>query len=308
MNSLGHILGQRMARRIAPVFLLAALLCSPGGCEWKAQHSEIALLQRRATPPRDHPSPPPVPVAVGPVKRRWAIVVGVSEYKAERGKLQSLQYADRDATAFRDFLVSKAGGSFPSKNVLLLTNKAATTAGLRKALFSFAKSAIKEDLLVIFFSGHGASDPDRPKNLYLLTYDTDPSDIAATAFPMDDIKKALANTIEAHRVVVLADACHSGGVAGDVKTKGVRIGEQNEAMVKYWSQLSKTAHGRVIFTSNGLSSELMYRAVPSPSMLGFVAMTISLTWPVRVLFTRSFIVKSLGSTPSRGAIWPLRTW
>ena len=37
---------------------------------------------------------------------------------------------------------------------------------------------------------------------------TDPADIAATAFPMDDVRKALETTIEAQRVVVLADACH----------------------------------------------------------------------------------------------------
>ena len=104
--------------------------------------------------------------------------------------------------------------------------------------------------MVIYFSGHGASDPDRPKNLYLLTYDTDPANIAATAFPMDDVKKALSNTIEAQRVVVLADACHSGGVASETNTKGVRVGERNKAMVKYWSQLSQTSSGRVIFTSS----------------------------------------------------------
>jgi len=199
---------------------------------------------------RPPPTAPDTEKITGPIKRRWAIVIGVANYKHSGKNLQPLQYADKDAKAFSDFLTSEAGGSFPKSHVTLLTNDQATNKNIRKALFTFLKKAIKEDLVIVYFSGHGASDPDRPKNLYLLTYDTDPSDIAATAFPMDDVKKALANTIEAQRVVVLADACHSGGVASDVKTKGVRIGERNEAMVKYWSQLSKTSHGRVIFTSS----------------------------------------------------------
>ncbi len=178
------------------------------------------------------------------------MVIGVAKYKAAGAQLEALRYADRDARAIRDYLLSTAGGSFAKEHVLLLANEAATTTGVRKALFSFLKSAIREDLVIVYFSGHGAADPDRPNNLYLLTYDTDPNDISGTAFPMDDVKKALANTIEAQRVVVLADACHSGGVANAAGAKGVRVGEQNEAMNKYWAELSKTAPGRIIFTSS----------------------------------------------------------
>ncbi|MCH5373753.1 MAG: hypothetical protein JJ992_07235, partial [Planctomycetes bacterium] len=52
------------------------------------------------------------------------------------------------------------------------------TRNVRRAMFTFLKQAIREDLVVVYFSGHGASDPDRPKNLYMLTYDTDPADNA----------------------------------------------------------------------------------------------------------------------------------
>lgn len=184
------------------------------------------------------------------IGQRHAVVIGVAKYRAAGELLLPLQYAAKDAEEFRDFLTSPAGGSFPASQVVLLTNEQATSVEIRKALFTFLKSAIKEDLVVIFFSGHGAADPDRPGNLYLLSYDTDPNDIAATAFPMDDVQKALRNTIEAQRVVVLTDACHSGGVAQSMKTKGVRLGSSNEAVNKYWSALSETGPGRVIFTSS----------------------------------------------------------
>ena len=186
---------------------------------------------------------------LGPVSRRWAVIIGVAKYQHRGERLESLRYADRDARAFRDFLISEAGGHFSPSHILLLANEQATTRNLRKSLFGFLKSAIKEDLVVIYFSGHGASDPDRPENLYLLTYDTEPDDIAGTAFPMHDVKTALQTTIEAQRVVVLADACHSGGVAHNIMSKGVRIGKANEALSTYWEQLARTTPGRVIFTS-----------------------------------------------------------
>ena len=192
----------------------------------------------------------PAASPLGKIGQRWAVVVGIAEYKARGDKLESLKYADKDARAFRDFLVSEAGGGFAPDHVLLLTNEEATTRDIRKGLFTFLKSAIREDLVVVFFSGHGAGDPDRPENLYLLTYDTDAEDISGTAFPMDDVKKALANTIEAQRVVVLADACHSGGVANAGGTKGIRVATRNDAINRYWAELSKTGPGRVIFASS----------------------------------------------------------
>ena len=70
---------------------------------------------------------------------------------------------------------------------------------------------------------------------------------------MDDIRKSLVNTVEAQRVVVLADACHSGGVSSSGGDKGVRVGQQNEALIRYWAELSKTSPGRVIFTSSDRS-------------------------------------------------------
>ena len=60
---------------------------------------------------------------------------------------------------------------------------------------------------------HGAPDPARRSNLYLLANDTDVDRFAATAFPMWDFKTAAVRQIRAERVVVLADACRSAGVA-----------------------------------------------------------------------------------------------
>jgi uncharacterized caspase-like protein len=65
--------------------------------------------------------------------------------------------------------------------------------------------------VVIYFAGHGAPDPHRPDNLYLLPHDADLGALAATGFPMWDVKTALRRQISAERVIVIADACHSAG-------------------------------------------------------------------------------------------------
>ena len=82
---------------------------------------------------------------------------------------------------------------------------------LREALFVFLQKANYNDLVFIYFAGHGAPDPKRPDNLYLLPHDADLKQLAATGFPMWDVKTALRRQIKAERVIVVADACHSGG-------------------------------------------------------------------------------------------------
>jgi uncharacterized caspase-like protein len=190
-------------------------------------------------------SEPARPAGSASIADRWAVVIGISQYKyADPKRLPNLKYADRDAGEFAAFLKSPSGGGFKEGHVLLLTNEQATTRNVREALFEFLKHTIKEDLVVIFCSGHGMPDPDKASNLYLVTYDTDPTKIAATGFPMWDLDTALRRTIAAERVVALVDTCHSAGTTEGVK--GVKIGDEYK---RYFDELARSKPGRVVFTS-----------------------------------------------------------
>jgi uncharacterized caspase-like protein len=149
------------------------------------------------------------------IDKRWAVVVGVGEYESD--DVPDLEFAPADARAVRDFLLSDAAGPFDE--VLYLENERATGAAMREALFVFLQQADWDDLVVIYYAGHGAPDPGRPDNLYLLPTDTDLDALAATGFPMWDVKTALRRQIAAERVLVIADACHSAGAA-DGETVG----------------------------------------------------------------------------------------
>lgn len=181
----------------------------------------------------------PLP-AISASTQHWAVVIGVSDYADSR--IPSLRYAAKDAQALHDWLVSPAGGRYAPSRVKLLLDRNATAAAIKDALFSWLRQAIEEDVVVIYFAGHGSPDsPDTPQNLYLLPHDTRYDALASTGFPMWDIETALKRFIKAKRVVVLADACHSGGVGasfdvarralGDVQPNRISAGLQNLATV-----------------------------------------------------------------------------
>jgi len=142
------------------------------------------------------------------IAQRWAVVVGIGDYRAE--DIPDLRYAGADAQVIYDFLKSPAAG-FEADHIMFLKDANATAQALREALFVFLQKANYNDLVFIYFAGHGAPDSKRPDNLYLLPHDADLKQLAATGFPMWDVKTALRRQIKAERVIVVADACHSGG-------------------------------------------------------------------------------------------------
>lgn len=182
------------------------------------------------------PLPPLSPTST----QHWAVVIGVSSYADSR--IPALRYAARDAQALHDWLVSPVGGRYAPARVKLLVDRDATGAAIKEALYTWLRQTIEEDVVVIYFAGHGSPDsPDTPQNLYLLPHDTRYDAIASTGFPMWDVETALKRFIKARRVVVLADACHSGGVGagfdvarralGDVQPNRISSGLQNLATV-----------------------------------------------------------------------------
>ncbi len=155
--------------------------------------------------------PPPVSSISPPAGQKWAVVIGISKYRDSR--IAGLRYAANDARAFHDWLVSGQGGRYAPSHVKLLLDSEATAQNIRQALFNWLRQALEEDMVMIYFAGHGSPEsPDSLNNLFLLPFDASYADIASTGFPMWDIETAFKRFIKARKVVVIADACHSGGV------------------------------------------------------------------------------------------------
>jgi len=185
---------------------------------------------------------------------KFAVVVGIARYSDTAGGITSLQFADRDAQDFRDFLLSPDGGSFSKDNIRLLLNDDATSQNVRSALFTFLTKAQPQDEVVLYIAGHGAPDPNDPRNLYLLTYDTKIDDMGGTAFPMYQLQDVFTRVIKAKRVVTFADTCHSYGFSG----ASVHGKKSNNLVNQYLSHFANDSDRAVITASD--ISQLSYES------------------------------------------------
>lgn len=157
---------------------------------------------------RNHPSP-----EMGNGKR-YAVIVGISKYEYADGILLSeLAFADRDAEDFANLLLRMG---WDESRVKLITNGQATLRNIKIAMESWLAKAGSQDLIVLYWSGHGYPDTEDPTKVYFACYDTDVG-IPATGYRMDHIRSSLEEKA-AKNVIVLADTCH----AGKLVTRGSR--------------------------------------------------------------------------------------
>jgi hypothetical protein len=150
--------------------------------------------------------------------RIYGVFAGISDYG---GRASNLAYTADDAVRVRDALVRGAG--MRSGDGIVLTDQQATVAGVRNAVQSMARNIGPEDTFVFFYSGHGSriprSDPQP----------TDPDALDETlelydAEITDDSMRELLGQVPANRVILLLDACFSGGFSKDVISVPGRMG------------------------------------------------------------------------------------
>lgn len=181
---------------------------------------------------------------------RWAVIIGVSNYHDSR--IPSLRYGSSDAQAFYEWLVSSGGGGYAPSRIKLLLDHRATEQEIKEALFVWLKQALEEDLVIIYFAGHGSPEsPDSPENLFLLPYDAKYDSIATSGFPMWDVETALKRFIKAKKVVVIADACHAGGIGQSFDVvrrsdRGIRVNPINARL----RNLSKVGDGICVISAS----------------------------------------------------------
>jgi hypothetical protein len=148
--------------------------------------------------------------AEAPTGERYALVLGISEYRSGSG-INNLRAADRDAAAVRDFLVSPAGG-FQADHVQLLRNQDAKLVDVRTALGTIASRATAEALVFIYLSGHAVSDPDDPRKQYLLAHDSRTGELAGTALPFTEIEDFYGRALKAKTVITFVDVARPNAV------------------------------------------------------------------------------------------------
>ncbi|HEY9787839.1 MAG TPA: caspase family protein [Candidatus Obscuribacterales bacterium] len=147
-----------------------------------------------------------------PIRDKWALVVGISTFA--NPKVPKLTYAAKDAQDFYKYLVSEA--KFSPSHVRLLLNEKATERRVMSELGNkfLARVAKPDDLVVLYFSTHGSpAQMDLRGRNYIVAYDSDPTDLYATGIDMQQIMESIHSRVLSDRVLLVLDACHSGGAA-----------------------------------------------------------------------------------------------
>jgi hypothetical protein len=177
----------------------------------------------------------------------WAVIIGIDNYQKNR----HLKYAVSDARAFYDHLIQN--NRIPRENVTLMVDEEATFARLRSTLGTHLKNkAGKEDMVIIYFAGHGACEKDAMSpdgdglEKYILPCDADPKDLYGSALPMSEVSRIF-NRISSERLIFIADACYSGASGGrTIRLTGIRSNLSDAFLNRIAS-----GKGRVILTASG---------------------------------------------------------
>ena len=157
----------------------------------------------------------------------YAMVVGISSYSDP--DIPQLQFANRDAEIFADYLKSKAGGLVPKENIRLLTDSKATIAAVHMAIKWLVRTCKKDDVVFFYFSGHGdLENMTMFNNAYFICYNTPLENYVGMSLSVEflnDIAKTLSAKTEA-KVVLITDACHSGKMAASKANGNSLVGTQ----------------------------------------------------------------------------------
>jgi len=183
---------------------------------------------------------------------RFALVVGIDRY--QHLSVPRLEFAAADAYALaRQFQLPGLGPyGLPEANLILLRDSEATRMTILESLDQLAGRSGPDDLVLIYFAGHGAAeaarrggDSDDGLRKYLVPYDVDLEDLKRTAIDFSALSENI-ERLRSRRVLMIFDCCYSGAAGGrTIPMPGVRT--TPEIGTEYLEKVS--GKGRMVFTA-----------------------------------------------------------
>jgi formylglycine-generating enzyme required for sulfatase activity/uncharacterized caspase-like protein len=164
---------------------------------------------------------------------KYALIIGNTEY-TDPG-LAQLTAPGKDAEDFARVLRDKEIGSFDEVDILLNQPEYV----VREAIDDFYNQKKPDDLLILYFSGHGVRD--ELGALYLAVKNTNRAKLKSTAIKSDYVRDAMDQSRSKRQVLIL-DCCNSGAFAQGTKSAtGVSIGT---------ATAFDSGYGRIILTAS----------------------------------------------------------
>jgi hypothetical protein len=176
----------------------------------------------------------------------FGVVIGINKYK----NFPSLKYAVNDAQEFYRYLTEV--NQVPKEHVWLFLDEEATLDKLRMTLgTTLRSSAGKDDTVIIFLAGHGATEQDASSldgdglEKYILPHNADPKNLYGSAIPMSEVARIF-QRISSERLVFIGDTCYSGASGGRTIFAGGTRANVSGAFLERLLQ----GKGRVIITAS----------------------------------------------------------
>lgn len=162
----------------------------------------------------------------------YALIIGISQYK----EMPALQYADRDAIAFAEFVKNQGA---PTENIRLFLNEDATRMNIVDELYRLSKILKPQDRFYFYFGGHGDLEAKiGHENAMLLLYASFKTGYfqGKEFLQLSELKTWLTALSKTQtQVIFIADACHSGGLVGGSEGQS----KTQRALQESWSNVSK---------------------------------------------------------------------
>ena len=159
--------------------------------------------------------------------QRYAVLVGSSVFPHD-DTLLDLACPANDVDGLNEVLSSDAFGGFTDVQVL----KDRPHYEVLRRINQTLKKVGKEDLVLIYFSGHGKLDG--AGRLHLATTDTEVADLESTSVPVQSIRNFI-DVSPSTKTALILDCCYSGAVGEAFFRSGID------------DQLNLAAHGRGTF-------------------------------------------------------------
>lgn len=171
-----------------------------GQADWAEHQVRIQTVEAR-----------PVSTSAGPGKR-LAVGIGISNYK-DQG-INDLGICHIDSERMMRLFTDRFG--VKSDDSIALANEKATLDNIRKVIKdTLPQMTSPGDVVFIFWSGHGGQTKDQ-KQEFLIPYDGS-SDNVDGSMLYDEAFGRWIQELDGRKVLVILDACHSGGQAASPK-------------------------------------------------------------------------------------------
>jgi hypothetical protein len=190
----------------------------------------LLFCPKNSDPNNGDPDVPPDSSDTTELSEKWALLVGINDYKSSM--ISDLSGCVNDVEMMRTLLMTKF--EFPGDHIRMITNENATHEGIVDALEEhLIGNAGPNDIVVFHYSGHGSQMPDNNDDETdgfdetLVPHDSRQGGVYDIS---DDEINGLLKTLSAitPNVTFIFDACHSGtavraagkkrGIAADRRT------------------------------------------------------------------------------------------